>query len=323
MVVLAAWVAAALAFQAPGGALTRGILVVGWALVALLLVAALWRGHAPAALAAFALAFVAALFWWHALRPSNTRPWADDVARTATGEVHGSLVTLHDVRNFEWRTADDYTQRWETRTYDLERIESLDMITSYWAGPAIAHVLISFGFSDGQQLVFSVEIRRERGEKFNEIGGFFKEFELSIIAADERDIIRVRTNVRNEDDYLYRVRLPRADIRALFLAYIQQMNELARVPRFYNTITVNCTTLVYHMVEHIVGRLPFSYGLVLSGYLPRYVYAIGGLDSRYTLEELRAAGRITARARAADRSADFSAAIRRGIPPLADAPATQ
>jgi Domain of unknown function (DUF4105) len=323
MVVLAAWVAAALAFQGPGGALTRGILVVAWSLLALLLVALLWRGHAAAALAAFALAFAAALLWWHTLRPSNERPWADDVARTATGEVQGSLVTLHDVRNFEWRSADDYTQRWETRSYDLEKIESLDMITSYWAGPAIAHVLISFGFSDGQQLAFSVEIRRERSEKFNEIGGFFKEFELSIIAADERDIIRVRTNVRNEDDYLYRVRLPRADIRALFLAYIQQMNELARVPRFYNTITVNCTTLVYHMVEHIVGRLPFSYGLVLSGYLPRYVYAIGGLDSRYTLEELRSVGRITARARAADRSADFSAAIRRGIPPLSDAPATR
>jgi hypothetical protein len=323
MVVLAAWVAAALAFQAPGGPLTRGLLVVLWALLALMLVAALWRGHAGTALAGFALACAAALAWWHTLRPSNERPWADDVARTATGEVRGSLVTLHDVRNFDWRSTDDYTPRWETRSYDLEKIESLDMITSYWAGPAIAHVLISFGFSDGQQLAFSVEIRRERGEKFNEIGGFFKEFELSIIAADERDIVRVRTNVRGEDDYLYRIRLPRADIRALFLAYVQQMNELERVPRFYNTVTVNCTTLVYHMVEHIVGRLPFSYGLVLSGYLPRYVYSIGGLDTRFTLQELRAAGRITLRARQADRSADFSAAIRRGIPPLADTPAGQ
>jgi Domain of unknown function (DUF4105) len=323
MVLLAAWVAAALSFQAPGGPLTRGILVVLWALLALLLVAALWRGHAGAALAGFAGVLAVALVWWHGLRPSNDRPWADDVARTATGEVSGEVVTLHDVRNFDWRSADDYTPRWETRSYDLRKLESLDMITSYWAGPAIAHVLISFGFSDGQQLVFSVEIRRERGEKFNEVGGFFKEFELSIIAADERDIIRVRTNVRGEDDYLYRIRLPRADIRALFVAYVRQMNELARVPRFYNTITVNCTTLVYHMVEHIVGRLPFSYGLVLSGYLPRYVYAIGGLDTRYTLAELRAAGRITARARAADRSADFSAAIRRGIPPLGDGAAAQ
>jgi hypothetical protein len=320
MVLLGAWAAAALGFQAPGGSPGRTALVALWTALTLALLVAAWRGHAAAALGGFAVAFCAVLLWWHALRPSNERAWADDVARTATGEVHGDSVTLNGVRNFDWRTNDDYTPRWETRSYELEKLESLDLITSYWSGTAIAHVLISFGFSDGQHLAFSVEIRRERGEKFNEIGGFFKEFELSIIAADERDIIRVRTNVRGEDDYLYRVRLPRQDIRALFLAYIQQMNDLARTPRFYNTITVNCTTLVYHMVERIVGRLPFGYGLVLSGYLPAYVYSLGGLDTRYTLEQLRTLGRITERARAADRSEDFSREIRRGIPPLGGAP---
>jgi hypothetical protein len=320
LALLAAWVAAAIGFQGPGGPLGRAVLVGLWTVLAVMLVAGLWRGHATAALSGFALIFCAALLWWHGLKPSNERPWADDVARAGTWEVHGSSATLSGVRNFDWRTVDDYTPRWETRSYDLDRLESLDLITSYWSGPAIAHVLISFGFGDGQQLVFSVEIRRERGEKFNEIGGFFKEFELSIIAADERDIIRLRTNVRGEDDYLYRIRLPRQDIRALFLAYVQQMNDLARRPRFYNTITVNCTTLVYHMVERIVGRLPFSYGLVLSGYLPRYVYSIGGLDTRYTLEQLRTFGRITERARQADRRADFSQEIRHGIPPLPAAP---
>ncbi len=316
MVLLAAWAAAALGFQAPGGALVRVALVALWTVFTAALVIAVWRGHAAPALGGFVLALCAVLLWWHALRPSNERAWADDVARTATGAVQGSTVTLSGVRNFDWRSADDYTPRWETRTYDLQKLEALDMITSYWSGPAIAHVLISFGFSDGQHVAFSVEIRRERDEKFNEIGGFFKEFELSIIAADERDIIRVRTNVRGEDDYLYRIRLPREDIRALFLAYIQQMNDLARTPRFYNTITVNCTTLVYHMVERIVGRLPFGYGLVLSGYLPGYVYSIGGLDTRYTLDELRGFGRITGRARQADRAEDFSQQIRRGIPSL-------
>jgi hypothetical protein len=324
IVLLAAWVTVALWFQAPGGALARVAMMSLWAVFTVVLLAATWRGHALAAPGLFALAFCAVLLWWHALRPSNERSWADDVARTATGEVRGSTVTLNGVRNFDWRTDDDYTPRWETRSYDLEKLESLDLITSYWSGPAIAHVLISFGFSDGEHLTFSVEIRRERGETFNELGGFFKEFELSIIAADERDIIRLRTNVRGEDDYLYRVRLPREDIRALFLAYIQQMNDLAHTPRFYNTVTVNCTTLVYHMVEHIVGRLPFGYGLLLSGYLPHYVYSLGGLDTRYTLEQLRSFGRITERARQADRSEDFSQQIRRGIPPLLDpAPATR
>jgi Domain of unknown function (DUF4105) len=316
IVLAAAWGAAALWFQAPGGPAGKATFIALWLGFTITVLLALYRGHAGAALLGFAAAFVGMLLWWHTLKPSNQKAWADEVARAATGEVAGEQVTLHGVRNFEWRTLKDYTVRWETRSYDLNKLESLDMITSYWAGPAIAHVMFSFGFADGQQLVFSVEIRRERGEKFNELGGFFKEFDLSVIAADERDIVRVRTNVRGEDDYLYRIRLPRADMRALLLAYVAQMNELARQPRFYNTITVNCTTLVYHMMQRIVGGLPFSYRLLLTGYLPQYVYAVGGLDTRYSLAQLRQLGRITERAKQADASALFSQDIRRGIPPL-------
>lgn len=174
--------------------------------------------------------------------------------------------------------------------------------------------LISFGFDDGAYVVFSVEIRPEKSERFSEIGGFFKEVELSIIAADERDVIRVRTNVRGEDDYLHRIRLPVPAMRSLFLAYVEQANSLARTPRFYSTTNVNCTTLVYHMMRHIVGYLPWDYRLLLSGYLPEYVYKEGGLDMRYGLKDLRAFGRITQRAKKADRSMRFSIDIRQGVP---------
>ncbi len=313
---VAGWCATALWFQAPGGARGRQLAVGLWLLVSLLAVAGLWCGHPRAALGGFALAYAGVLWWWRSLKPSNERQWADDVAHTSHGEVRGDEVTLHNVRNFRWRSNTDYEQRWETRRYDLRQLRSVDMITSYWSSRAIAHLLFSFGFADGQQVVFSVEIRRERGEVYNEIGGFFKEFELSVIAADERDIIAVRTNVRGEDDYLYRLRLPPADIRSLFLAYLEQTNRLVSVPRFYNTVTVNCTTLVYGMLKHIVGALPLSYRVLLSGYLPEYVYALGGLDGRYTLAELRELGRITARAQRAGDRAGFSAAIREGIPEL-------
>jgi hypothetical protein len=262
----------------------------------------------------FAVAFGVLLVWWRRLKASNDRVWADDVAEMTAGTVEGSRVSLHDVRNFDWRTNTDYTQRWESRSYDLQRLDSVDMILSYWSNQAIAHVLISFGFNDGNHVVFSVEIRRKKGDGFSEIGGFFKEFELSVIAADERDVIRVRTNVRGEDDYLYRIRLPVSAMRSLFLAYVDQANCLVHTPRFYNTINVNCTTLVYHMVKHIIGYLPWDYRLLLSGYLPAYVYSIGGLDTRYTLKELQAFGRITERAKKSDRSETFSADIRQGVP---------
>ena len=223
-------------------------------------------------------------------------------------------VILHNVRNFDWRTETDYTQRWETRTYDLGHLRTVDMIMSYWDRPSIAHMLISFGFDDGQHVVFSVEIRRQRTQAFSEIGGFFKEFELSIIAADERDVVRLRTNVRGEDVYLYRLQLPQEAMRSLFLGYVGEANSLVDSPRFYNTITVNCTTLVYQMMKRIVGRLPLDYRLLFSGYLPEYVYRVGGLDRRYSLEELRRRGHITERARISDRNESFSADVRAGIP---------
>ncbi len=316
MLALSAWTAAALWFQAPAGPRARQLLIGLWLLFSVVAAVGVWRGHGAAALLAFGLAYAAVLLWWHTLKPSNERQWADDVAHTSHGEVSGDAVTLHNVRNFRWRSRTDYTQRWETRHYDLRQLRSLDMITSYWRSRAIAHVLFSFGFADGRYVVFSVEIRRERGEAFNEIGGFFKEFELSVIATDERDVVAVRTNVRGEDDYLYRLRLPPADIRSLFLAYVEQTNQLVHTPRFYNTVTVNCTTLVYRMLRHIVGALPLSYRVLFSGYLPEYVYALGGLDGRYSLAELRALGRITERAKQAGDTEHFSAAIRAGIPEL-------
>jgi hypothetical protein len=313
---LTLWGGFALWYQIPGGQVLKAVSVVVWVAVGLATLIAVTKGRTVFGLGCFAVAFAGLLLWWHQILPSNQRVWADDVSRTASGRVDGNLVTLYNVRNFDWRSDTDYTQRWETRTYDLERLDSVEMVLSYWSMRAIAHVLVSFGFGDGSHVVFSVEIRREKRESFSEVGGFFKEFELSVIAADERDVIRVRTNVRGEDDYLYRIRMPVEDIRALFLAYVNEANILVNTPRFYNTITVNCTTLVYHMLRHIVGHLPLDYRLLFSGYLPSYVYKVGGLDSRYSLEQLRAFGRITDRAKAADQSATFSQEIRQGIPPL-------
>jgi hypothetical protein len=310
----AIWGACALWFQAQGGQALKTLSVLLWAGFSLTLMIALWQGRTAAGLVTFTAAFGALLIWWQRIAPSNDRIWADDVAQMTTGTVDGNRITLRNVRNFDWRSNTDYTQRWETRDYDLDRLNSVDMIMSHWTGPAIAHMLISFGFDDGEHVVFSVEIRRERIESFSEIGGFFKEFELSVIAADERDVIRVRTNVRGEDTYLYRLRMQVSAMRSLFLGYIDEANTLVRTPRFYNTVTVNCTTLVYQMMQRIVGYLPLSYRLIFSGYLPEYVYRVGGLDQRYSIKELRALGRISERAKESDRSEAFSADIRRGIP---------
>jgi hypothetical protein len=314
-----AWGALALWYQFPGGRILKASVVLLWSVLGVALLIAIGQGRPLLGVLVFLPAFAGLLVWWSRLRPTHDAVWADDVARMTTGSVDGNRVTLENVRNFDWRSATDYTQRWETRRYDLEQLHSVDMIMSYWSMRAIAHMLISFGFDDGRHVVFSVEIRRRKTQRFSEIGGFFKEFELSIVAADERDVIRVRTNIRGEDAYLYQLHMPVPAMRSMFLAYVLEANELAKSPRFYNTVTVNCTTLVYQMMNRIVGRLPLDYRLLLSGYLPDYVYEVHGLNRHYSIERLRSLGRITVRAKKADRSADFSAAIRQGLPG-ADAP---
>jgi hypothetical protein len=311
-----AWSALALWYKAPGGRAARAAASAAWLVLAAACLVGLWHGWLAIVLPAFAAAYAGLLIWWIGLSPSNDRDWADDVAQMVRGTVNGDRVTLQNVRNFAWRSEIDYTQRWETRSYDLARLSTLDMIVSYWSRRTIAHMLISFGFDDGTHVVFSVEIRREKSESFSEIGGFFKEFELCIIAADERDIVRLRTNVRREETFLFRLNMPVAAMRSLLLAYVEEANTLARVPRFYHTITGNCTTLVWRMLKRIVQPLPFSYRVLLSGYLPEYVHEVGALDGRYSIEELRALGYISERARGSDQSAEFSRDIREGVPTL-------
>lgn len=316
-----AWAVLALHYQLPVAAPWRVLAGVAWALLALAATVLLWRGQALRALLTYGVAFVLLLGWWGRIAPSDTRAWADDVARHLQSQQHGSLLTLTNVRNFDWRSDTDYTPRWETRRYNLDRLQSVDMAVSYWMGPAIAHTLVSFGFDNGQggaeQLVFSIEIRKERGEQFSALAGFFKQFELVLVAADERDLLRVRTNVRGEDVFLYRVEMPPDVRRALLLAYLAEADTLATTPRFYDTLLANCTTIVYGMAQRIVGGLPLDWRLLASGYLPEYLNDVDALVPGYDLATLRAAGRITLRAQAADADPLFSQAIRRGVPGMA------
>jgi len=310
-----AWGALALRYQLPGTPGVRLAGAIAWSAIYLALLAVFlgWRiWWAPLCLVAMLGLLVA---WWVTIPPRNDRLWADDVARLLSGEVHGDRVTLHNVRNFTWRAEDDYDSRWETREYDLTQLVSADAVLSYWSGEAIAHAMLSFGFQDGRHIVFSMEIRREKGEAFSEVGGFFKQFELVLIAADERDIIRVRTNVRGEDDYLFPLRMPPEAMRSLFLSYVEAANRLADKPRFYNTITSNCTTIVYRMARRIDDGLPMDIRLLLTGYLPEYLMDNGALDNRMTVDEWRRLGRVTDRARASGPDDDFSAVIRQGVPP--------
>ncbi|QTP59335.1 DUF4105 domain-containing protein [Billgrantia antri] len=308
-----AWGAAALWFRLPWSRNQRRVAVAGWGIAALVL---LWLGVRGQWLANATqlLLLVGLTTWWFRLRPAHDRPWSDDVACLATGEVRDNRLTMHHVRDFDWRTRDDAEVRWEKRSYDLDRLDSVDMIVSSWGRPGVAHVMVSFGFEGETFVVFSVEVRRLKGERFSEIGGFFRQYELAIVAADERDAVGLRSKVRGERVSLFRLRMPQSAMRSLLLAYVDEANALAESPRFYNTITANCTTLIFAMARGIGARLPLDYRLLVTDRLPGYAFKVGGLWPGFTLSELEAGGRIDERARRVHRAPDFSQRIRQGVP---------
>ncbi|WP_185962244.1 DUF4105 domain-containing protein [Palleronia caenipelagi] len=215
--------------------------------------------------------------WYHSLTPRDDRAWAVDVSRGAKAEQSDGLVTLTDMRDFDWRDRQTADPAWITRSYDPAQVVSVDAIASVWDSPDIAHILARFHFADQEPVVFSVEIRREEGETFNEIGGFFRQFELVLIAATEEDIVSLRTDHRKETVEIYPLALTADQSRDLFMAYVDLANALQDEPRFYNTLGDNCTTVVYKMALNLKDDLPLDWRLILTGHVPQYLEAQGML----------------------------------------------
>ena len=305
-----AWAALALWYRLPGGRAGRALGSALWVIATGVLYACAIGGRSWLPLVVHAALYAMVLLWWVAIRPSGARDWRDDVARTLTGSVHGDRVVLDNVRHFAWRSDNDYDIRWERHEYDLAQLASADAVLSHWGSRAIAHAMISFGFDDGHHLVFSVEVRKSRDQEYSSVGGFFKQFETILVGAEEDDIIRVRTSVRGEDVYLYPLQIERTILRELLLSYVHAANRLAAQPKFYNTFTSNCTTIVYRMARQMAPRLPWDMRLLLTGYLPEYLQGIGVLDRSVPIGTLRERARISERARVAPIDADFSRVVR-------------
>ncbi len=265
-------------------------------------------------LVAYSMLFVAILVWWlFAISPSNERQWQPDLAKLPYATVDGDRVTVHDIRNIDYRSEFDFSPAYYTKTFDLNKLDGIDLFAVYWMGPAIAHTIMSFNFGDKDHLAVSIEARKELNEGYSTIKGFFRQYELIYIAADERDVIRLRTNYRKdpiENVYLYHLHPPKENSRRLFLKYIEQINELHEKPEFYNTLLDNCTTAIWFNTRVNPGHLPFSWKILLSGYVPEYLYESGGLDTRVPFEQLQQQAHINSLAQAADQSSDFSLRIR-------------
>jgi Domain of unknown function (DUF4105) len=318
MTAVGAWSALALAHLGPRDATLRSVLVaaVSLATIAAVVVLALprwrWRG-----VAGFLVLFAAVLVRFFAVEPSNDRDWQADVAVLPRAEIEGNMVTVRNIRNFDYRSETDYTPAYHDRRFDLDKLVGVDLVAAYWMGPAIAHTFLSFEFADGQHLAISIETRKEKGEGYSTVKGFFRQYELYYVVADERDVIRLRTNYRRdppEDVYVYRIQGPIENGRKVFLAYMDQINALAQRPTFYNTLVGNCTVEIWFNTLTNSTHLPFSWKVLASGYVPEYLYETGRLDTRVPFAELQRRAHVNARAQAADAAPDFSKRIRMEAP---------
>jgi hypothetical protein len=305
IVTVTIWAAAALYFDLHPGAATAYVLVI---LLALIFLRAYWR-RVGATLGGFAIV----LAWWLTQRASNDRTWQPDVARTAAAEIAGDTVTVRDFRNCDYRTETDYTPRWETKTVHLSELRDADLAINYWGSPLIAHPIVSFRFGDDDHVAFSIETRKEVGESYSALRGFFRQYELIYVVGDERDLLRVRTNYRQgEDVYLYRLNLPPEEVRERFLEYIARLNELHTKPVWYNALTTNCTTSI-RTQRAGTKRAPFDWRIIANGKMDESLYERGVLDRSLPFPELRQRARINELARAADDAPDFSRRIRANL----------
>lgn len=276
---------------------------------------ALWVRRTRRSALAFAAVFAAVLVWWASISPSHERVWRPDVAVMPRAIVQGDRVRLTGVRNFDYRSPDDFRQRYDERVVSLSRLTHVDFYVSYWMPGPVGHTFLSFVFEDAPPVTISIEARPELGEGYAPIASLFKQFELIYVVGDERDIVRLRTNFRGEDVYLYRTTAGGEDARRLFLVYLERINELADRPEFYHLLSNNCTLNILRYVRAAGGTIArFDIRHYLNGLVDGYLFDTGRLDTTVPFDELRRRARINEKAQAADDAPDFSDRIRESYP---------
>lgn len=292
----------------------RGGLAVGFAVFA---VWSLWvaRRHRARWKWGFAGVYAGVLVWWVCIPALHDRVWRAEVAVLPRAVIEGDRVRISGVRAFRWRSRDDFDVRYEEREISLGHVSGVDLFVSYWKPGPVAHTFLSFTFDDGAPpLCISIEARPEVGESFATLPAMFKRFELVYVVGDERDLVGVRTGVRNEDVYLYRVRSTPEGARKLLGLYLSRINAIAERPEWYHLLSNNCTVNILRDARAAgAGYDRFDHRYLFNGLVDHVVYNAGAVDTSVSFEELRERSRITDVARAAGGAADFSARIREGI----------
>ncbi len=315
LLVLTGWSIVAIYFSnLPAGVRPYAAVLFGLASVGILLLVRPRRRGKAIFLTLFSLLVV----WWFSMPPSNDRDWQPDLATLAWAEISADKVAIHNIRNCDYRTEADFTVHHYDKIFDLKMLRGIDFYLVYWGSPKIAHTMMSFDFEEGGNVVFSIETRKEKGEDYSTVKGFFRQYEILYVVADERDLVRLRTNYREkgkgEDVYLYRLNVTPDFARKVFLSYIYKINRLKDKPEWYNALTENCTTSIR---QHTIPYKPdarLDWRLIVNGYIDEMLYERGTLNRSLSFAELKKRSYINLKAQTADKDPAFSQLIRVGLP---------
>jgi len=315
LLLMAAWASVAILYSNLPAAVrpwAAGIFAVGS------LVALIGRYSSLLVRLGFLAAFAVVLVYWLLMPPSNNRDWQPDLATLAWADIAGDKVTVHNIRNCDYRTETDFTVQYYDKTFDLSKLKGVDFFLVYWGSPKIAHTMMSFDFEGQGNVCFSIETRKEKGEDYSTIKGFFRQYEIIYVVADERDLVRLRTNYREkgkgEDVYLYRLNARPEVGRKVFLSYLGEVNRLKERPQWYNALTGNCTTSIRQHTMPYNPNARLDWRLVVNGYIDEMLYERKVIDTSLPFSELKKRSYINPRAQAADRDPAFSQLIRVGLP---------
>jgi hypothetical protein len=270
--------------------------------------------------AIFLTLFALLVAWWLRMPPSNDRNWQPDLATLAWAEIIGDKVTIHNIRNCDYRTETDFTCHYYDKTFDLSKLKGVDFYLVYWGSPSIAHTMMSFDFEGQGNVCFSIETRKQKGQEYSTVKGFFRQYEIIYVVADERDLVRLRTNYREngkgEDVYLYHLNTTPVFAREVFLSYLREVNSLKARPEWYNALTENCTTSIRKHTMPYNPKARNDWRMIVNGYIDEMLYERGSIDTSLPFAELKKLSYINPRAKAADKSPDFSKLIRVGLPEM-------
>ena len=311
-ILLTVWAAAALYFDVRTASLQVPLAV----LYLVVMIGAFFflRSRAARVLVLFA-GFAVVALWWFSLKPSADRNWQTGNAKTAYADIGGGHITIHNFRNCSYVTTKDYTCDWETRSFDLANLTGADIFITWWGPTLIAHPIVSFDFGAQGYVPISIETRSVVGQSYSAIRGFFRQYELTYIVSDERDVVRLRTNFRKDEEvYIFRTAVGAPLAQKIFLAYLRRVNDLHENPEWYNAVTNNCTTNIDVSASHARGMHPlWDWRILLNGRLDQMMYEHGNIvTDGLSLPALKAQAHINPAARAAGDSPDFSHLIRIG-----------